>query len=88
MTNTTRSLFSESSEGITTITQCIIPPASKRLRHSVLENMANLLLMLSSFYERTDLATHPRICVFINNVSKHEKTVLGKQVITWQDFIT
>ena len=72
MTNAVRLLLRQESEGISTVTQCIIPPVSKRLRHSVIEGMANMLLMLSSFYEETNLEKHPRICVFFNNVSKFE----------------
>ena len=73
MTNAIRVLLYSMEEGISTFTQCILLPASKRLRHSVLDSMANLLLMLSSFQEGTDLENHPRICVFFNNVSKHDK---------------
>ena len=70
MANAVRILLSSMEEGISTITQCVMTPASKRLHHSVLVSMANMLLMLSSFYEGTDLERHPRICVVFTNASK------------------
>ena len=81
MTNKTRDLLSSMQEGISTFTQCVMTSASKRLRHSVLESMASILLMLSSFHKDTDLETHPRICVFFNNVSKYEKKSSEKQTV-------
>ena len=49
--------------------------------------MANMLLMLSSFYKETDLENHPRICVFFNNVSKFDARDSQQTRVSWKDFI-
>jgi hypothetical protein len=100
MTNAVRLLLSQENEGITSITQCIIPQISKRLHHSVIEGMASIFLMLSSFYEKTDLSNHPRLCVVFNNISKFDKLDISDEIkktdkkdgiktkVSWEDFIT
>ena len=69
--NTIRALLRETTEGINTFTQCILPDAAGRIKRSAIQSMCTMLLSLTSLYEDADMKNQPRLCVIFNNVSKN-----------------
>lgn len=58
-------------QGISSFILCVMPNESQRIRDSTINAMNNMLFMLNSLDERTDISLHPKFKIIFNNVSRH-----------------
>ena len=58
-------------QGLSSLTLCVLPDASQRIRETTIKAISDMFLMFSSLDERVDISLHPKYFVIFNNVSRY-----------------
>ena len=62
-------LLYDKEQGISSLTLCVLPNASQRIRDTTIKAMMSIFFMFNSLDFRTDITNHPKFKIIINNVS-------------------
>ena len=63
-------LLYDKEQGISSLTLCVLPNASQRIRDTTIKAMISIFFMFNSLDERIDINQHPKYHIIINNVSR------------------
>ena len=63
--------LNDKDQGISSLTLCVMPDASQRIRDTTIKAINNMFVMFNSLDERVDISLHPKFYIIFNNVSRY-----------------